>query len=260
MFDDFSREKSMPGSQGVSNLPKPIQDALQHSVKEKFNAYFEYTKPLNRFIPCPEVSPGACYFPTQSIMSDLTILSALFGETFQAFAGLGKLNEFAKLVQGDRFLQGCFKDLIDGPEGVPGSFWHTLEGPPKKVEQVSSKDAVEDAARILEVLRTLRNGFLHFHWRFNDLTGADYWAAQGWSTGNEPPEFTRANPSGERYVAYIADAKSWDASEFWDQNDLRILVTSYSLLRKQLHLILNYILNGERVNVFGNPAAICAPP
>jgi hypothetical protein len=117
---------------------------------------------------------------------------------------------------------------------------------------VSTDDAV--SVHLKQLLRTLRNGFLHFHWRYENLSALDYWNAQHWSTdGATAPLFDLPNRSHKNYMAYIADAASWDPTRFWDLKGLRILVTPYSALRYYLHLSLQQLLNNSRVDVFGVP-------
>jgi hypothetical protein len=114
---------------------------------------------------------------------------------------------------------------------------------------VSTDDAV--SVHLEQLLRTLRNGFLHFHWRFENLSALDYWNAQHWSTANAAPGFDLTNRPQKNYMAYVADADNWGKASFWNLNDLRILVTPFSVLRYHLHLSLQQLLNNSRVNVFG---------
>jgi len=218
-------------------------------VKQKFDAYFTFTRPLCRSYPDPGGQPWFVY-PDNSLMSDLTVLAALFGETYQAFDehGSGPL-EFAKFVRANVVLQDDFKRIVEGssPTDPDGSFWHFG---PEGSGQVPLTQAV--SGHLEWLLKTLRNGFLHFHWRYENLAALDYWAVQRWSITSAPVDFDLSNRPKKNYMAYVADGKDWDPHNFWSLQDLRILVTPYGILRYHLHLILNYLVNGVRVDVFGN--------
>jgi hypothetical protein len=179
-------------------------------------------------------------------MSDLTVLAALFGETYQAFKEYSALSQFAAALAREPNLREDFRRIVDGDseQDPDGSFW-IFKGPGR----VCTDDAV--SVHLEQLLRTLRNGFLHFHWRFEDLSALDYWNAQHWSTVNAAPAFDLSNRPPKNYMAYIADAADWGKAPFWDLNDLRILVTPYRELRYHLHLSLQQLLNNSRVNVFG---------
>ncbi|ULK98488.1 hypothetical protein [Bradyrhizobium sp. I71] len=108
-------------------------------------------------------------------------------------------------------------------------------------------------SNITSLLRTLRNGFAHFHWRYDDLSARDYWDAQNWSTQGAPIAFELNNRPPKNYMTYIADGNGWAPNRFWNLRDLRILATPLPCLRYFLHLNLQQLLNNARVNVFGNP-------
>ena len=137
-----------------------------------------------------------------------------------------------------RIVQGASADDEDG------SFWHFPSG------QVSVEDAT--GPQLKEVLRTLRNGFAHSHWFHADLSAADYWTQLRWDVTEADPRFNLGGRPKKNYMIYIADAgvRSWDPKKFWTLNNLRILVTHSSILRYHLHLMINYILNGSRADVF----------
>ncbi len=183
-------------------------------------------------------------------MSDLTVLAALFGETYQALQDCGALSQFAATLAGEGNLREDFRRIVEGSSGQDpdGSFWIF---PPKGNGRVSTDDAV--SVHLEQLLRTLRNGFLHFHWRYENLSAFDYWNAQHWSTnGGVAPQFELADRPQKNYMAYIADAAPrWDPTRFWDLKELRIVVTPYSILRYHLHLSLQQLLNDSRVDVFG---------
>jgi hypothetical protein len=179
-------------------------------------------------------------------MSDLTILAALFGETYQAFREHGTLSQFAEVLTGEANLQEDFRRIVEGDAG-DGSFWMF---PPTGTGRVCTDDAV--SVHLQQLLRTLRNGFLHFHWRYANLSALDYWNAQHWSIDAAATEFDLANRPQKNYMAYLADAADWDPKRFWYQENLRTLVTPYTVLRYHLHLSLNQLLNNSRVDVFGN--------
>jgi hypothetical protein len=229
----------------LSDLPRASLDALENSVRPKFNAYFGFTRSLARGVP----RHGWFIYPDDSLMSDLTVLAALFGETYEAFKQDAALSQFAAVLAGDANLREDFRRIVEGDSGQDpdGSFWIF---PPRGTGRVSTDDAV--SVHLEQLLRTLRNGFLHFHWRFVDLSALNYWNAQHWSTDGAAPEFDLANRPQKNHMAYVADAvPPWDPTHFWGLKELRILVTPYSVLRYHLHLSLQQLLNESRVDVFG---------
>jgi hypothetical protein len=228
----------------LSDLPSASLDALENSVLPKFNAYFGFTHSLIRSVP--DAHPGLFIYPDDSLMSDLTVLAALFGETYQAFNEHGALSKFAAVLAREANLRKDFRRIVEGDD-AEGSFWIF---PPKGPGRVSADDAV--SVHLEQLLRTLRNGFLHFHWRYDNLSALNYWNAQHWSTDGAAPEFDLANRPQKNYTAYVADATQWDPMRFWNLENLRILVTPYGVLRYFLHLNLNKLLNDSSVDVFGN--------
>jgi hypothetical protein len=226
----------------LSHLPRALRNSLENSVRLKFNAYFAFTRSLVRSVP--DTHSGFIY-PNDSLMSDLTILAALFGETYQAFDEHATLSEFAVVLAGEA-LKEDFRRIVEGDsKDRDGSFWVFPTG------RVCTDDAV--SVHLEQVLRTLRNGFLHFHWRYDDLSALDYWNAQHWSTnGGAAPQFNLATRPQKNYMAYLADAEGWNPKCFWNLKKLRILVTPYTVLRYHLHLSLQKLLNDSRVDVFGN--------
>jgi hypothetical protein len=115
--------------------------------------------------------------------------------------------------------------------------------------RVSVDDAV--SVHLEQLLRTFRNGFMHFHWRYDNLSALDYWNAQHWSIDGSNPAFDLANRPRGNYMAYLADAAHWNPRNFWTLDNLRIVVTPYGELRYHLHLGLQQLLNDCRVDVFG---------
>jgi hypothetical protein len=230
----------------LSRLPRASLSALENSVRPKFNSYFGFTRSLSRSIT--DAGHDWFVFPNDSLMSDLTVLAALFGETYQAFHEHRALRQFADVLAGEANLREDFRRIVEGcnEQDPDGSFWIFA---PRGTGRVSTDEAV--SVHLEQLLRTLRNGFLHFHWRYDNLSALDYWNTQHWSTDRAAPEFDLANRPQKNYMAYVADAANWDPRRFWDLGDLRILVTPYSVLRYHLHLSLNQLLNESRVNVFG---------
>lgn len=227
----------------LSMLPRESLDALENSVRPKFEAYFGFTGSLRRSV---DAAPNGYFiYPDDSVMSDLTVLAALFGETYQAFNEHNALSGFAAALSGEANLQEDFRRIVEGDSG-DGSFWIF---PPQGSGRVSANDAA--SVHLESLLRTLRNGFLHFHWRYDNLSALDYWNAQHWSTSGADSAFDLANRPQKNYMAYVADAANWNPRRFWQLSGLRILVTPYSVLRYHLHSSLQQLLNGSRVDVFG---------
>jgi hypothetical protein len=229
----------------LTHLPRESLETLETSVRPKFNAYFAFTKNLSRTVPNPP-HPWFIY-PANSVMSDLTILASLFGEIYEAFNGHSARSDFAAALAGCANLREDFRKIVEGDAN--GSFWITTD--PGGLATVSTDDAIQKH-HLETLLRTLRNGFAHFHWRYDDLSAPDYWDAQNWSTQGAPAAFDLNNRPRNNYMTYIADGKNWDPNCFWNLKDLRILATPIPCLRYFLHLNLQQLLNNTRIDIFGN--------
>jgi hypothetical protein len=234
----------------VLKLHNPIVDVLKTCVRPKFNAYFEFTKNSSR---AQRISSNTFIYPSDSVISDLTVLASLFAEIDQAFQdhSKGRRSDFAAFLALDANLLEDFRQIVDGNDpnqGTLGSFW--MRGPSGGLESVSTNDTIQ---RHLEtLLKTLRNGFAHFHWRYDDLSALAYWNAQNWSKQGSPLAFDLHNRPANNYMIYIADAANWNPADFWNMQNLRILATPIATLRYSLHLNLQQILNNDRVDIFGN--------
>ena len=230
----------------LTHLPRESLQTLETSVRPKFNAYFAFTQNLPRAVPNP---PHDWFiYPEKSVMSDLTILASLIGGIDQAFKDYSARSDFAAALAGDANLREDFRHIVEGEPGpgANGSFWITGSC---GLERVSTDDAIQHHLETL--LRTLRNGFAHFHWRYDNLSAWDYWRAQNWSTQGAPAAFDLNNRPPNNYMAYIADGFRWDPNCFWNLTDLRILATPIPYLRYFLHLNLQQLLNNTRTDIFG---------
>jgi hypothetical protein len=232
----------------LTHLPHESLETLETSVRPKFKAYFAFTRNLPRTVPNTP-HPGFIY-PDNSVMSDLTILASLFGEIYQAFKGHSARSDFAAALAGNANLREDFRQIVEGEtgQGASGSFWITGPG---GLARVSTDDAIQ-SHHLKKLLRTLRNGFAHFHWRYDNLSARDYWHAQNWSTQGAPAAFDLNNRPPNNYMTYIADGIKWDPNRFWNLTDLRILATPIPCLRYFLHLNLQQLLNNTRIDIFGN--------
>jgi hypothetical protein len=151
----------------LTHLPRESLKTLETSVRPKFNAYFAFTQNLSRTVP--DTPHAGFIYPDNSVMSDLTILAALFGEIYQAFKDHSARSDFAAELAGSANLREDFRQIVDN-----GSFWITRRG---GLARVSTDDAIQQQ-HLKKLLRTLRNGFAHFHWRYDNLSARDYWHAQ----------------------------------------------------------------------------------
>jgi hypothetical protein len=178
------------------------------------------------------------------MIPDLVFLWSLFSDVYQILGGPAP---FADLVKTHPDLLSDIRVIVEGDSPAKDcSFWQFPNG------QVSVHDATGQDLK--DVLKTLRNGFAHSHWLHADLSAADYWTALGWDVASPDPGFNLQGRPKNNYTIYIADAAAkWAPRTFWSQKDLRILVTHSAHLRYYLHLLLNYILNGSRENVFQSP-------
>jgi hypothetical protein len=154
----------------------------------------------------------------------------------------------AEIVRKDPDLRSCFLRIVGGFPEDPGEFWRSS---PVRSPVHLVPPAVAAGQNLKEVLRTLRNGFAHSHWFFGHLSAVDYWKKLRWDTTGATPFNLRGRPK-MNYRMYIADGLKFKRQNFWALEDLRILVTQAPVLRYYLHVFLNLILNGSKVDIFGN--------
>ena len=241
----------MPIPPIIAALPLDKQNSLLTVANPKFDAYFSLTSNWIRAVRVPQ---GFNVYPDQTMIADMVYLWAVFTDVYEI---LGKADELATIIKGDADLKEHIRRIIEGNSSsdADGSFWHKMgQG---SLQQVPLHDAVD--TELKHVLKTLRNGFAHSNWLYEDLSALEYWQKRGWQTANAPPAFCLQNRPAKNYMTYIADtsARDWrNEPDFWRMPDLRILVTRSPVLRYHLHLFLNYVLNGSRKDLFGND---CSP-
>jgi hypothetical protein len=228
----------MPIPPMIAGLPRDKQSTLLTVAKPKFDAYLSITSNLQRSVWHPQ---GFFIYPDQTMIADVVYLWAVFSDVYEI---LGKSDGLSTIVRGEAGLRGDIQRIIED-----GSYWHSPTGR-ASLERVPPHEAVD--TQLKHVLRTLRNGFAHSNWLYEDLSALEYWKKRGWQTANALPAFDLQNRPRKNYMTYIADAKRWDPQNFWGLDDLRILVTPSPILRYHLHLFLNHVLNGSRKDVFGN--------
>lgn len=235
----------MPLSAVVTSLPTATQDALRTIVKPKFDAYFAFTSARSggqpRSIPDPNGQPWFIY-PVQTMIPDLAFLWSLFSDVYQILGGPKPLASF---INSDTIIVSDITRILEGHSSSDqdGEFWHFPRG------QVRLADV--EGIELEEYLRTLRNSYAHSHWLHTNLSAFDYWTTLGWDTKNAPAAFRLSARPQKNFMMYIADATPpWESQQFWSMTNLRIIVTPSHVLRYHLHLFLNYILNGERSDVF----------
>jgi hypothetical protein len=234
----------MPIPPVISELPQDKRSSLDTIAKTKFDAYFWFTSGAGtppRSVPDQAGQPWFIY-PKQTMVADLVFLWCVFMDVYTI---LGPPAELARIIQSDENLRSDFHSIIEGTSAADpdGSFWQIPGG------RVPLAEA--EGTQLRNVLRTLRNGFAHSSWLFEDLSAVEYWNRLGWQTANAFPTFDLHNRPAKNYMMYIADAaRPWEPQNFWSMTDLRLLVTPSTVLRFRLHLFLNYLLNGSRENVF----------
>jgi hypothetical protein len=228
-----------------SNLPQVTIDTIEGSVRPKFNAYFEFTRCLVRQIH--DEANGWFTYPNDSVLSDLMVLSTLFGELRQALIDGNAVRQFAETVSNHSELRQDFYEIVKGGPDAGGSFWVTENG---HFTKISADDAVTPDY-LIKLIKTLRNGLAgHFRWRYDDLSAQEYWDSQNWLTTGAPSAFDLGGRAKANYMAYVVDTDHWAANQFWQMSDLRIIATPYAVLRYHLHMNLQRVLNGSRDNIF----------
>jgi hypothetical protein len=212
-------------------------------VGPKFEAYFSFTGALCRSVRLPQ---GVYRYPDASMISDLNFLWSVFADVYQVADEQGEC--LASLVDSYPFLKQQFHGILEGgrPQHPDGEFWHAPKG--QCLRSVPRPEALDTGLK--EVLRTLRNGFAHVHWLYDDLSALEYWKKRGWDI-NAPPDFNLRGRPQKNYMMYIADAKKLEPRSFWTSENLRILITPAAILRYHLHLFLAFLLTGMKVDVFG---------
>ena len=235
----------MPTPPSIAALPPDKLNTLLTVVKPRFDAYFSITSNLTRAVWDPQ---GFYTYPNEPMLADMVYLWAVFADVYEI---VGKAQELAAIVRGDAYLKPQIRRIIEGSSEDPdGSFWHSPSGA-NSLQQVPLDQAVD--TELKDVFRTLRNGFAHSNWLYENLSALQYWNKRGWRTASAPPAFRLQSRPAKNYITYIADAKNWDREpDFWRRDDLRILVTPSPVLRYHLHLFLNYVLSGGRRHLFGN--------
>jgi hypothetical protein len=238
----------------LTALPKVVQAGLLDTVRPKFNAYFAFTyssaTTCVRSIPGGQGADGKAFYtyPDDSMISDLLVLSSLFAEVYELLKNASGNKFKANVIQlfvANPFLQFEFNRIAED-----GEFWESPGGV-RSLQLVPLVRAVPDC--LPDIWRTLRNGFAHFHWRYENLSAQDYWTQQRWDTTSAQSTFNLPGRPAANYKAYIVDAMPpWTPHAFWEMSDLRIIVTQYGTLRYHLHRFLNIVLNGDNRDVFGN--------
>jgi hypothetical protein len=227
----------------VASLPPKTRDILSTVVKPTFDGYIAVTANSTRSVPAAD---GQYFvYPSDITTTDLVFMWALLLRVYDAVGGP---DDLAQLLQADSELLSDARAIVGGePEhNQEGSFWQFPDA-----GQVPLDEAV--GPKLGSVLKTLRNGFAHSHWVYKDLSALDYWQALGWETEGAKKQFHLQDRPARNYTMYVADAsRPWDPANFWAMKDLRILATPSHVLRYRLHLMLNYILNGIRVDIFGS--------
>jgi hypothetical protein len=240
----------------MTTLPQGVIAVLSGPVSLRFNSYFSFTATQVEKQCCirsREIGCNNYEYPNDSLISDLTMLWSLFCEVYEAFPGLRSRDHatnFARVLSSNQYLMNQVHRILEGepPPRQNGAFWRfNSKRVCGEIPLAQAKSADLD-----DVLRTLRNGFAHFHWRYENLSALDYWNAQGWDTTGADPRSSLLTRTANNYLAYVVDAlPPWNDRSFWKMNDLRILVTPFPVLRYHLHLILNYLLNDSKRDVFG---------
>jgi hypothetical protein len=221
----------------ASVLSNEEERRLVESVGGKFAAYLRFTPGARctRFVPIPGES--AHRYPNESVVSDLAIFWTLFGEIYEI------LGSKIQTVGADARLSNILWQVIDDPTG-PGQFWTSSGGS----FQVETRRGVQEFASLA---RTLRNGYAHFHWHYDDLSATDYWNSMGWDTANAPGHFDLSSRGSGGYLAYIVDGTPpLHGATFWATKSLRILVAKYVLVRWHLYRFIRVLLDGTDDNLF----------
>jgi len=226
-------------------LPAVAQTALTSRVKTKFDAYFLFAS-NHACVRSSRLGTGWLY-SNESLISDLMVLWALFCEVHEVLVKEHGLTMPNLCAQDQRLV-----DQFDRIFNEQGEYWESPGGAVGTLQRVANPVP----ASIAGVCKTLRNGYAHFHWLYENLSASDYWTRQAWDIAGAIPAFGLPNRPVNNYMAYVADAVPPRpnappfAAQFWNLPDLRILVARYTTLRFSLHLFLNVLLNDSLTNVF----------
>ncbi len=240
----------------LATLPQEFLDTRDSSLKPKFAAYFKFTESHPGYCvrsiaqTPPGVTPYYVY-PNESMISDLTFLSSLFIEMYESLktaSGSAFEANVQKLYSTNPHLAAAFNHILEN-----GEYWTSHRTTERTLQKrIDRRAATPD--EIPGVWRTLRNGFAHFHWHFDNLSAMEYWKARNWDTTSEQTDFGLQGRLQGNYTAYIADAEGWTPRQFWGMKDLRILVLQFDTLRYWLYVFFNILLNEDDSNVFGGEA------
>src|SRR5437667_3070280 len=194
----------------LAHLSQGVQDVLLTSIKPRLNAYMKMTAGATRARPNPD---GSFTYPDDTMMTNITFFWTLFNDVNAAFKS--KVQIEAAIVA-DPILENAFRGLF-----AKGEFWYSPRKGVGNLQQMKSIAASEYET----IWRTLRNGFAHFDWRYENLSALDYWTKQGWATAGAIASFGLAGRTADNYLAYIADGVNWKPSAMWQLKILAMFVT-----------------------------------
>jgi hypothetical protein len=218
-------------------------------LKIRYESYFRFTGSLQRSVRNGEIFT----YPTDSLVSDLSVLMSCFAEAYEAL----EPTALASQIMSDRVMWRDLSGIVASDNTARGLWREEPTG--WQCERIGPVPDAADAQKLDRLLATLRNGYAHFHWRYDNLSAKDYWNANDWSWQDAPMAFASRYGSPANYLCFVADAKPnpWDRkNRFWSGKDLRVLCTNYHLLRYQLHLFVGRLVGSQidvhRTDVFGN--------
>lgn len=186
----------------------------------KFNAYFQFTAPLTKERGIPIPNSDRFIYPNDSILSDITVLAALFSEFYEQAS-----RDFSLLVPQ---YPEAFKVLTE----MVQIFWRETSG------NLSLDATNPDHMELLS--KTLRDGFQHFNYRYGDWTSKEYFqqlssVVPAVVLAKIPNVITDEHrDKSEGYYCYLIDFKY--IGRIGQFKDVRVVKTTYADLRYKLHL------------------------
>ena len=212
-------------------MNEQIKKKLEAIMRPKFNAYVNFTQVLVRLIP---EQNGAFTYPNDSMISDLIVFWSMFCEVYEMLGPQG----LEKIIKSNPLLLRHFNDLFN-----KGNFLKKSDSGFNKQNDLNN--SLED------YLKTLRNGYSHFHWCYENLSAIEYWNKMNWNISNSLPTFLFTDYPAKNYTIYIADSHDWNPEKFWQLCNLRMIIIENTHLRFYLHGFLNQLLNENDGNIFG---------
>jgi hypothetical protein len=213
------------------------------AIKDAWNLFDSYLTLNGGVIRCFPIGPGNFMYPHPIAQQDMMVFSTIFTIVWEeikdykeakppapssgVFSGeyTGKPDAFAELAN----------------LAIPNGFWVMDEFGPKPTLK---RQPVADEPTMFSLGRTLRNGFNHANYRYDDLSPDKYFARLDMTTPDGVTDADKAN----NFRIFICDHRM-NTKLMAPGSKTRILDVPFAHLRYHLHLFLAKFFAAEGVGV-----------